>query len=60
MESVGEIPVGEGRTQIVYMVRRSDAAGRYWAFSPNTVRRTDGWHNSLEDRWIRERLERRG
>jgi len=40
----------------VYMVRRSDDAGPYWAFSPNTVGRIDGWYDELEDRWIRERL----
>jgi MscS family membrane protein len=56
VEKVGEIPVGEDRTQPVYMVRRSDDRGRFWAFSPNTVRRIDAWYERLEDRWIRERL----
>ncbi|MCG6923419.1 MAG: mechanosensitive ion channel family protein [Acidobacteria bacterium] len=55
VEKVGEIPVGS-RTQPVYMVRRSDDAGPYWAFSPNTVRRIDGWYDQLGDRWIRDRL----
>ncbi len=55
VERVGEIPVGD-RTRPVYMVRRSDDAGPYWAFSPNTVGRIDGWYDRLEDRWIRERL----
>ncbi|MGD8896956.1 MAG: mechanosensitive ion channel family protein [Acidobacteriota bacterium] len=55
VEKVGEVPVG-GRTQPVYMVRRSDDAGPYWAFSPNTVRRIDGWYDQLGDRWIRDRL----
>jgi MscS family membrane protein len=55
VERVGEIPVGD-RTQPVYMVRRSDGAGPYWAFSPNTVGRIDGWYDQLGDRWIRERL----
>ncbi len=56
VEKVGEIPVAEGRTQAVYMVRQSDDAGGYWAFSPNTVGRIDGWYDQLDDRWIRERL----
>jgi MscS family membrane protein len=56
VEKVGEIPVAEGRTQPVYMVRRSDDEGSYWAFSPNTVRRIDGWYDRLEGRWIRELL----
>ncbi len=55
VEKVGEVPVGD-RTQAVYMVRRSDDAGAYWAFSPNTVGRIDGWYDRLEDRWIRDRL----
>jgi MscS family membrane protein len=56
VEKVGEIPVGNDRTQPVYLVRRSDDQGRYWAFSPNTVRRIDAWYDRLEDRWIREHL----
>jgi MscS family membrane protein len=56
VEKVAEIPVGAERTQPVYMVRRTDDAGRFWAFSPNTVRRIDGWYDQLEDRWIRDRL----
>lgn len=56
VEKVGEVPVGQDRTQPVYMVRRSDDAGRFWAFSPNTVGRINGWYDQLEDRWIRESL----
>jgi MscS family membrane protein len=56
VEKVGEIPVGDGRTQPVYLVRRSDDEGHYWAFSPNTVRRIDAWYDRLDDRWIREHL----
>ena len=56
VERVAEIPISKDRTQPVYMVRQSDDAGRYWAFSPGTVRRIDGWYDQLEDRWIRELL----
>jgi MscS family membrane protein len=56
VEKVGEVPVGDERTQSVYMVRRTDEAGRFWAFSPNTVRRIDDWYGRLEDRWMRELL----
>jgi MscS family membrane protein len=56
VEKVAEIPVGEERTQPVYMVRRSANGSRFWAFSPNTVRRIDGWYDQLEGRWIRDRL----
>jgi MscS family membrane protein len=56
VEKVGEIPVADNRTQPVYLVRRSDDEGAYWAFSPNTVRRIDGWYDHLEGRWIRELL----
>jgi MscS family membrane protein len=56
VERVAEIPVGAERTQPVYMVRRADEAGGFWAFSPNTVRHIDRWYDRLEDRWMRERL----
>ena len=56
VEKVGEVPVADGDTQSVYMVRRSDEAGPYWAFSPNTVGRIDEWYDRLGDRWIRESL----
>ena len=60
VELVARIPVGEGSTQPVYMVRRMDDGGRFWAFSPNTIRRTDGWYDQLPDRWIRDWLIERG
>lgn len=57
VERVAEVPIGDDRVQPVYMVRRgSEEEGRYWAFSPNTVRRIDGWYDALPDRWIREAL----
>jgi MscS family membrane protein len=56
VERVAEIPVGDERTQPVYMVRRVDDGGRLWAFSPNTVRHIDHWYDQLEGRWMRERL----
>ena len=56
VERVARIPVGDDRTQPVYMVRRSGDDAFFWAFSPNTVGRIDGWYDQLEDRWIRDRL----
>jgi MscS family membrane protein len=58
LEDVGKIPIGGDRTQPVRLVRTSDAAGAYWAFSRATVDRIDTWYSHLEDRWIRERLTR--
>jgi MscS family membrane protein len=56
VEKVTEIPVGDEPPQPVYMVRRSDDGGRFWAFSPNTIRRIDDWYAQLEGRWMREPL----
>jgi MscS family membrane protein len=60
LEEVGKIPIGGDRTQPVRLVRTSDAAGAYWAFSRATVGRIDAWYSHLEDRWIRDRLTRWG
>jgi MscS family membrane protein len=60
LEEVGKIPIGGDRTQPVRLVRTSDAAGHYWAFSRGTVGRIDGWYAQLPDRWIRSRLTRLG
>jgi MscS family membrane protein len=56
VEKVADIPFDKERTQPVYMVRRSADGSRFWAFSPNTVRRIDEWYDQLEDRRIREWL----
>ena len=34
LEEIGRIPVEENRTEPVRLVRRSDEAGTFWAFSP--------------------------
>jgi MscS family membrane protein len=60
LEEVGTIPIGGDRTQPVRLVRTSDAAGPYWAFSRATVGRIQNWYSRLEDRWIRDRLTRLG
>ena len=59
VERIAKIPVGEERTQPVYMVRRPDPDNEgehYWAFSPHTVGRINSWYDQLPDRWIREYL----
>ncbi|MCG6925763.1 MAG: mechanosensitive ion channel family protein [Acidobacteria bacterium] len=59
VEKVAKIPVGNERTEPVYMVRRPDPDNEgeyYWAFSRGTVGRIDGWYDQLPDRWIREWL----
>jgi MscS family membrane protein len=60
VDQLGEIPAGDGRSQPVRIVRTHDDAGRFWAFSRNTVRSIDGWYGSLDDRWIREKLSELG
>jgi MscS family membrane protein len=60
VERVAAIPVGEERTESVYMVRRQDENGHVWVFSPNTVKRINGWYDDLDDRWIRDRLAHAG
>lgn len=46
----------DGRTESLRMVRRVDAAGPHWAFSPATVGRIDAWYATLPDRWLRDLL----
>ncbi len=52
LETVAAVPVGN-REEPMRMVRTSDQAGTFWAFSPNTVTRIDGWYADLPDRWVR-------
>jgi len=56
LEKLGEIAVGEDRTQPVRLARTQDGEGSYWAFSRNTVRAIEGWYSALDDSWIRDQL----
>ncbi len=49
-----------GRTEVLRMVRRTDAIGIHWAFSPSTVNRIDDWYAALPDRWLRDIFVRGG
>jgi len=60
VDQLGEIPIGDGRSQPVRVIRTHDDVGTFWAFSRNTVRSIDGWYDSLEGRWIREHLDSYG
>lgn len=50
----------EGRSEPLRMMRRSDANGVHWAFSPYTVKRIDAWYAALPDRWLRDAFVRSG
>jgi MscS family membrane protein len=54
VDKVGEIPDAHGGEDPVFLVRTHDEQGTYWAFSPQTVSRIDGWYDALPDRWIRD------
>jgi MscS family membrane protein len=56
VDSVGQLPDGQGGRDPLFVVRARDAAGSYWAFSRQTVSRIDGWYDALPDRWIRDSL----
>jgi MscS family membrane protein len=64
VDRLGEVPDGTGGQDPVFLVRSRDASGHFWAFSPQTVSRIEGWYDALPDRWVREwipeQLERRG
>lgn len=67
MEEVGRLKEGELRTTPVRLVRREARPGEEdarWVFSQQTVTACDRHYDTLEDRWIRERLppvlQRRG
>ncbi len=55
VEQIAELPL-DGTVRPVRLVRKTDDEGAYWAFSPSTVSRIDGWYRELPDRWIRDRL----
>jgi len=56
VEEVGTIKLIEGQPRPLRMVRRSDAKGAFWAFSPATVARIDEWYEYLPNRSVREWL----
>ncbi len=64
VDRLGMLSNVEGGRTPVYVVRRRDASGAYWAFSSETVRQIDAWYDALPDRWVREwmpeSLQRRG
>ncbi|WP_396206393.1 mechanosensitive ion channel family protein [Gemmatimonas sp.] len=51
---IAEITSG-GRTESIFLVRVSGPPV-HWRFSPATVRRIDGWFESLGPPWVRERV----
>ena len=59
LEDVARITL-DGRTEPLRMVRRSDADGTHWAFSPSSVKRIDAWYQMLPDRWLRDLFVRSG
>lgn len=64
VDSVGQVPDGQGGMDSVFLVRTRTSTGARWAFSRQTVSKIDGWYDELPDRWIREaipeRLQRTG
>ncbi|MCP5269791.1 MAG: mechanosensitive ion channel family protein [Burkholderiaceae bacterium] len=50
----------DGRDEVLRMVRRRDAQGDHWAFSPATVASIDDWYDRLPDRWLRDAFVRSG
>lgn len=54
LEEVQRVKVAGGGTEPVRLIKTSDDAGSFWAFSPGTVGRIDGWYASLPNRWIRD------
>jgi MscS family membrane protein len=56
VDSIGQVPDGQGGMDTVFLVRTRTAAGPRWAFARQTVEHIDGWYDSLPDRWIREAI----
>jgi MscS family membrane protein len=54
VDKLGNVPDPHGGKDPVFLVRSRDDEGTYWAFSPQTVSRIDGWYDALPDRWIRD------
>ena len=52
VEDVGAVDVGDGRATRLRLVRLSDEAGPYWAFSRGAVRQIDAWYDTLEGRMV--------
>ena len=53
LEEVRQISIG-GRTDVARMIRTSDSEGSFWAFSPTTVAKIDGWYAEMPNRWVRD------
>jgi MscS family membrane protein len=56
VDRLGTLPPRSGATTPIYIVRRQDKSGTWWALSRETVLRIDEWYDALPDRWIREWL----
>jgi MscS family membrane protein len=56
VDSIGQVPDGQGGMDTLFLVRTRTAAGARWAFARHTVEHIDGWYDSLPDRWIREAI----
>jgi MscS family membrane protein len=59
VDSIGQVPDGQGGMDTVFLVRTRTATGSRWAFSRQTVERIDAWYDGLPDRWIREAIPQR-
>lgn len=55
LEEIERIVV-DNREDSLRMLRVTDAAGSYWAFSPSTVERIDTWYALVPDRWVRDAI----
>jgi MscS family membrane protein len=64
VDRAGSIVNAAGEHEPIYIVRRVDKDGAFWAVSHDTVARVDDWYDALPDRWVRDwmpqRLQRHG
>lgn len=56
VDEIGKIPVGQGKTEPIRIVRRQVKEGFRWLFSRRTLERVDTWYEGLRDRWFLEHL----
>ncbi len=56
VDEIGKIPVGQGKSDPVRIVRRQVKDSVRWMFSRRTVERVDVWYEGLRDRWFLEHL----
>jgi hypothetical protein len=56
VDRLGTLPPRSGATTPIYIVRRQDKSGTWWALSRETVLRIDEMYDPLPDSWIREWL----